>query len=445
MNNTAEIADRLLALATKAGADQADVLAVTGTSVSISVRNGALDQAERSERTDVGLRVLVGQRQACVSTGDLSAASLERLASRAVDMARLAPDDATLGLADAGDLSDVRSAEGLELADPAAEPEAATLQEHALRAEAAARAVAGVTKIDSAGASYGRSDFFLAASNGFRGGYAQTGSSVSCTAISGDGTAMERDYAYDSRAFAADLRTPEWIGTLAGERTVARAGARKSPAGAVPVLYDERVASGLIGHLIGAINGMAIVRGASWLRDALGEFVLPEALSLTEEPRRIRAMSSRPFDAEGLPTVERVLVDKGRLTGWVLDLGTARKLGLKSTANAARGTSNGPSPSTTNLRLTQGTKSREELIRDMGTGLIVTSMLGASINPTTGDYSRGASGFWVENGEIAYPVNECTIAGNLRDMLRRVTPANDAQEHKSTIVPSLLVEGLTVA
>ena len=440
-----DIAEQLLALAKRAGAEQADVLAVTGTSVSISVRNGALDEADRSKRTEVGLRALVGQRQATVSTSDLSVASLERLAERAVDMARLAPDDPTLGLADAADLSVVRDAAGLELDDPADEPSAEALRDLALAAETAARAVPGVTKMDAAGAGYGRSAFFLAASNGFRGGYARTGTTISATAISGEGTGMERDYAYDSRVFASELDSPASIGRLAGERAVGRVSPRKAGKGAFPVLYDERVASGLIGHLLSAINGAAIVRGASWLRDAMGALVLPEGLTLTEEPLRRRGHSSRPFDAEGLACAERRIIDQGRLSGWVLDLGTARKLGMGSTGNASRGTSGGPSPSTSNLRLTHGTASQQDMMRDMGTGLLVTSMLGASINPTTGDYSRGCSGFWIENGEIAWPVNECTIAGNLREMLMRITPADDGQDRKSIIVPSLLVEGLTVA
>ena len=238
----------------------------------------------------------------------------------------------------------------------------------------------------------------LAATNGFSGGYARTGHSVQAVAISGDGTGMERDYAFEARVHRAELPAPAEIGRLAGERTAARAGARKPPTGAFPVLYDERVASGLIGHLVQAINGTAIARGASWLKDALGERVLPAGIDLVEDPLRPRIGGSRPFDGEGLPVARRALVEDGVLMGWTLDLATARQLGLKSTGNAARGTSAPPSPAAGNLALTQGTASRDELIAEMGTGLIVTELLGASINPTTGDYSRGAGGFWVENG-----------------------------------------------
>ena len=256
---------------------------------------------------------------------------------------------------------------------------------------------------------------------------------------------MERDWASEGRIFQTDLPSPESIGREAGERTAARSGSRKPPSGAYPVLYDERVAASLIGHLTGAINGTAITRGASWLRDALGKPVLPTGFGLTEDPLRPRIAGTRPFDAEGLTTTRRLWVEDGVLQGWVLDLATARKLGLQSTANAARGPSAPPSPSLSNLALSLGAATRDDLIRDMGTGLLITSLIGSTINPTTGDYSRGASGFWVENGQIAYPVNECTVAGNLRDMLMRMTAANDIRAHHSTQVPSLLVEGLTIA
>jgi PmbA protein len=285
----------------------------------------------------------------------------------------------------------------------------------------------------------------LAASNGFAGGYARTSRSISAVAFTGTGTGMERDWAGESRTYQTDLPDTAAIGTLAAERALSRAGATKPKTGTYPVLFDERIASSLIGHLLSAVNGAAIARGASWLRDALGQQVLPMGLSVIEDPHRPRIQSSRPFDGEGLPTKRRAIVENGILTGWTLDLGTGRKLGMASTASASRGTSSPPSPSTSNIDLTLGHHSRADLIRDMGTGLLVTSMIGSTINPTTGDYSRGASGFWVENGQIMHPVNECTIAGNLRDMLLRLIPANDTRDHLSTRVPSCLIEGMTLA
>jgi PmbA protein len=435
----------LLTAAKKAGAETADAIAVDGTSLSIDVREGALEQAERSEGTEIGLRVLIGHRQACVSASDTSDRTLAEMAERAVAMAREAPEDPYCGLADPDQLARGWDLAALDLADPAPEPTASALETDARSAEAAALAVTGVAQVQSASAGYGARRVHLAASNGFSGGYARTSRSTSAVAISGEGLKMERDWAAESRTYQADLPDAETIGTQAGERAVARAGARKPPTGAYPVLYDERIAAGVIGHLLAAINGSAIARGASWLRDAMGTQVLPAALSVIEDPHRPRISGSRPFDAEGLPSRTRTIVDNGILTGWTLDLATARKLGLTSTGSASRGPGAPPSPSVTNIRLTPGSKTREQLLAEMGTGLLVTSLIGSSINSTTGDYSRGASGFWVKNGQITYPVNECTIAGNLRDMLMRLTPANDARQHLSHVVPSLLVEGLTLA
>ncbi len=441
----AALTEQLLDAARRAGADAADALAVDGTALSIDVLKGRLEHAERAEGIDIGLRVLIGTRQAVVSSSDTRPDTIAEMAARAVAMAREAPEDPTVGLADPSDLARDRDAGPLDLADPSPEPAPADLLDAAARAEAAALAVPGATKMDTASAAYGRRRLHLAATNGFSGGYARTDWSLSAVAITGEGTKMERDWFGETRTHGADLPVPEDVGRLAGERAVARAGARKPPTGAFPVLYDERVAATLVGHILAATNGSAVVRGASWLRDAMGERILPAGLSIEEDPRRPRTAGSRPFDGEGLPTLRRLIVDDGVLVGWTLDLATARKLGLRSTASAARGTSAPPSPSNSNIALTQGSRSRADLIRDMGTGLVVTSLIGSSVNPNTGDYSRGASGFWVENGEIAYPVNECTIAGSLRDMLRTVIPANDARSWSSRVVPSLLVEGLTLA
>jgi PmbA protein len=435
----------LLDAARKAGAESADAIAVAGDSLSIEVREGKLEHAERAEAVDIGLRVLIGHRQACVSSSDTRDETIAAMAERAVAMAREAPEDPYCGLADPDQLIREWDIAGLELVDPAPPPGPEALQEAALAAEAAALGVTGVSKIDSAGAGWSLSHIHLAATNGFSGGYARGGHSVHAVAITGEGLGMERDYAAESRTYHADLPDPVEIGRLAGERTVARRGAAKPPTGAYPVLFDERVASGLIGHMVQAINGTAIARGASWLKDALGEQVLPKGIDLIEDPHRPRISGSRPFDAEGLPVARRVLVEDGILQGWTLDLATARRLGLASTGNAGRGTSAPPSPAAGNLWLTHGEASRDDLIGEMGTGLLVTSMLGASINPTTGDYSRGASGFWVEGGRIVRPVNECTIAGNLREMLKTIRPANDGRPHVSRVVPSLLVEGLTIA
>ncbi len=439
------LSHHLLEAAQKAGADAADAMVIQGTSLSIEVRDGALEQAERSEGMDLGLRVFVGQRQANVSISDAQPESIRNMAERAVAMAREAPQDPFIGLADPDMIIQGFDIDSFELCDPSAEPQPAALQDDAQQAESAALAVEGVSQVQSATAGYSRTSVHLAASNGFSGGYDRTSRATYCTAIAGSGAQMERDHDGDGRIYQRDLRAAQDIGTQAGQRAVERLNARKPNTGAYPVMFDERISSSLIGHLVAAANGSSIARGSSWLRERLGEQVLPKELSLIEDPHRARVSGSRPFDAEGLPTQRRVIVEDGVLTGWTLDLATARKLGLTTTANAARGVSSPPSPSNWNLAITQGTHNREGLLKEMGNGLLVTSLIGSTINPNTGDYSRGAAGFWVENGEIAYPVNECTIAGNLNDMLRNLVPGNDARTHLSRVVPSLLVEGMTLA
>ncbi|MFQ5567598.1 MAG: TldD/PmbA family protein, partial [Paracoccaceae bacterium] len=392
----------------------------------------------------LGLRVLIGQRQACVSSSDARAETLAEMAERAVAMAREAPEDPWCGLAEADELGPVPDVAELDLADPADPPEPAALEQVALAAEAAALGVDGVAQVEQASAGWGRDRVTLAATNGFAGSYARTRSDVWVSAIAGEGLGRERDHAGETRTYRADLPEPDEIGERAGRRAVERLGPRKPPVGRFPVVFDERVASSVIGHVLAAINGQAIARGASWLREAMETRILPEGFDLIEDPLIRRGPASRPFDGEGLAGRRHSLVTDGVLRSWVLDLATARQLGLKSTGNARRGVAAPPSPGTGNIRVTQGAVGRDELIKAMGTGLVVTSMIGASVNATTGAYSRGASGFWVEGGEIAWPVNEVTVAGSLPEMVLSLVPADDADPHKVRAIPSLLVEGLTV-
>lgn len=444
-NRIETLAHALVKAARAAGADAADALVVEGHSLTVDVRRGALEQAERSEGTDLGIRVFIGRRQACVSSSDADPSTFPEIAARAVAMAREAPEDPFAGLAAASEVCDGSGAGVLDLLDPVGEPAASRLKELALTAEASAMAVQGVSQVQGASASWGVTQVHLAASNGFSGGYARSSSALSTVAISGEGLGMEREHCVEARVHAADLPDAETVGRTAGERAAARAGTRRPPTGRFPVIFDERISASLMSHLVAAANGSAVARGSSWLLDALGQPVLPAHMTLTEDPHRARISASRPFDAEGLPTQARNIVDAGVLTGWTLDLGTARKLGLASTANAARGTAGPPSPSVTGVTLSPGDCTLDELLRDIGEGLLVTGLIGSTINPNTGDYSRGASGFWIEGGERAYPVNECTIAGNLRDMLRGLVAANDARDHASWRVPSLAVDGLTIA
>ena len=446
MSNAPEqLTATLLEMAADAGADQADAIAYSVDQMTVQVLKGKLEQAERAESTEIGLRVIIGKKQACIGSSDTSEATLRELAARAVAMANAAPDDPHCGLAAPDQLSKIKDAEGLELEDKGGQPKAEDLQDLALRAEAAALAVPGISQMDETSATWYRANTHLATSTGFSGGNPFTAFATNAVAITGSGTDMERDYCAEVRIHREDVPSPEEIGRLAAERTLARAGAEKPPTGQFPVLFDERVASSLIGHLGSAVNGASVARGSSWLKDALGEAVLPDGIDLVEDPHRKRTRNSEFFDAEGIPTARRKIVENGVLQGWTLDLGTARQLGMETTGNADRGPASPPRPTLGNLELTQGIATRDDLIRDMGTGLLVTSMIGSTINPTTGDYSRGAAGLWIENGQIMGPVNECTIAGNLRDMLRRIIPANDGQAHKGRIIPSLLIDGMTIA
>ncbi|MAI58507.1 MAG: modulator protein [Rhodobacteraceae bacterium] len=440
-----KLASELLSVAKENGAEFADVLVASGFSSSVSVRDGTLELSERSEGLDLGLRVFLGKRQAIVSGSDIRADTISKMVERAVAMAKEAPEDPYCGVASPEEFATAWEITDYDLCDPSDEPSAETLKTDALAVENAAMEYGGIKQVSDASASYSKSDIFLATSTGFSGGYAKTSRGLSCVAIAGTELGMERDYDYDSRVYGVDLRSADDIGSVAAERALARLEPRKPETGSFPVIFDQRVAASLIGHLLAASNGASVARGSSWLRDKLKEQVLPTDMSLLEEPMRPRIGASRPFDAEGLPKRNRVIVKDGILQGWTLDLSSARKLGVKSTGNAVRSPSSLPSPQVGNVTLSGGSKSRDELVVEMGSGLLVTSMIGSTVNPNTGDYSRGAAGHWVENGQISYPVSECTIAGNLNDMLLSLVAANDARAYVSWRVPSLLVEGMKIA
>lgn len=446
MNNNLEvIASALLDMSKKAGAEAAEVIGLEKKSLNVDVLNGMLEGVERSEAIDIGLRVIVEGRQACLSCSDVREESLEKMVTRSLSMAREAPVDKDIVLATNDQLVSAQDLEALDLIDTEVMVEADRLEKWAIEAEVEARKVKGITQVQGSSASVGIIKSQLAFSNGFSQGYSRSGVNISCVSISGQGNKMERDYASESRVHISDLPSPSSIGQLSGERAAARFGARKPPTGNYPVLYDERVSSSLVGHLIGAINGASIVRGSSWLAKNLGEEIFPKNISIKECPLKVRCSGSRPFDAEGLKTNTKNIINNGILETWLLDLSSSQNLGLKSTGNAVRSVSSPPSPGISNISLTGGLKSRDYLIKEMGTGLLVTSMIGLTLNPITGDYSRGASGYWVENGEVKYPVNECTLAGNLKEMLKTIIPANDSKRHLSFSVPSLLVQGLKIA
>lgn len=433
---------QLIEAARRHGADTADAAARAQSSEGVSVRLGKLEEVERSEGEDISLRVFVGKRSASIETSDFAPAALDDLAERAVAMARVAPEDPHAGLAPEG-LLDRGSAPELDLLD-GDEPAPEALRRRAEEAEDAARAVDGVTNSEGASASFGRSLFALATSHGFARAYGATHHTLSAVVIGGAGSAMQRDYAQRSARHFADLPAPEAIGRLAGERTVAKLNPEIPKGGRMPVLFDPRVGASLAGYLVSAMAGPAIASRSSFLLGREGERLFPEDIDLIEDPHRPRALRSRPFDGEGLACTPRKLVDRGVLGGWLLDVASASKLGLAPTGHASRGAGS-PGVSASNLHIPAGAVSRAGLIADVAEGVLVTEMAGQGVNPVTGDYSRGATGFRIVNGELAGPIAEFTIAGNLLAMFATLCAADDLEMHRSINVPTLRVDGMTVA
>jgi PmbA protein len=376
-----------------------------------------------------------------VSTNDL-AGDIDELAARAVAMARVAPEDKFAGLADPALL--MKAVPDLDLLDPQM-PSVGELEERARAAEAAGLAVKGVAKSGGASASAGIGGIVLVTSTGFSGAYLGSRHGVSMQAIAGEGTGMEQDYDFCSALHAADLRDPAEIGRTAGERAVRRLNPRKAATKRVPVVFDTRAANSLIGHLSSAINGSAIARKTSFLKDRLGQQIFAPGIRIIDDPLRRRGLRSHPFDAEGVAGARRALIDDGRLTTWILDCATARELGLTTTGHAQRSVSSTPSPGASNLHLEPGRASPAALIGDIAEGLYVTDLIGMGANMVTGDYSRGVSGFWIERGELTYPVSEITIAGHLNDIFRTLAPADDLVFRYGVNAPTVRVEGLTVA
>jgi PmbA protein len=434
-----ERAGRLVAAARSAGADAADAVCVRGISLGVEVRLGKVEETRRAEGDDFTLRVFVGKRTAHVSANVLSDPG--ELAARAVAMARVAPEDRFAGLAESDRLA--KEFPNLDLLDPAI-PSAAELTGMALAAEDAMRAVPGVTNSSGASAGWSLGGLVLVTSHGFAGSALSSGYGVSAGAIAGTGTSMERDYESESRIHRADLSDPAAIGRKAGERAVKRVNPRQVPSGRTTVVYDPRVATGLVGHLSGAINGASIARKTSFLRDKLGQKIFSSSINITDDPLRKRGLASRPFDGEGVSGAVLNVIRDGVLQTWFLDSATARELGLQTNGRASRGGGN-PSPGSTNLTLLAGDQSPEDLIREVGSGIYVTELIGHGASIVTGDYSRGAAGFAIEAGAIAYPVSEITIAGNLTDIFREMIPANDLEYRRAVNAPTVAVPGLTVA
>jgi PmbA protein len=438
-----EILHDVIDAALKAGADAAEAVGAERRALSVTVRLGALEEVEREESRDLGLRVFVGRRQAVVSGSDLSPAARARLVERAVAMARLAPEDPYCGFA-----PDDRLARGplpdLDLYDPT-EPAAEALEADAREAEDAARAIQGVSNSDGGSASWSQGAWRMITSAGFEGAHQASSFSRSASAIAGEGSGMERGGEGRSARHRADLPGAAGIGAEAGLRAVARLGARKIKSRTAPVIFENRLAGALMGPLIGAISGPAVARGVSFLKDKRGAPLFDSGVFILDEPHRLRGLGSAPFDDEGVATTPRAIVDKGVLTTWLLNSASARQLGLETTGHAARGLAGPPGVSTHNLTLTPGSRTRAQLMADVGEGLLVTSMFGPSLNANTGDWSVGVSGVWFVGGEAAYPVTEITVAGNLIEVYARLVPANDLEIRGSNNSPSILIEGMAIA
>ncbi len=436
------VASDVVARAMKKGATAADALAIEGGSTEVSINHGKVEKLERSETRDIGLRVFIGESSANITGSVFTHEALDTLVDRVIYMAKLAPSDPFAGIADKDQLAttfpdyDVTSKDDISTEQ---------LQRMAEEVETIALAVPGVTKSGESSAYTGKGASGLVTSNGFARGFSRTSVGTTVSVIAGDGTTMERDYYGHGAIYLEDLEPLEMIGRTAGERTVKRLNPRKVDSQAVPIIFNWRAATSLTSHMLGAISGSSIARGTSFLKDDLEKQIFRTGVNIIEDPHRLRGQGSRPFDSEGLPTQKRKLIDNGVLPMWLLDLRSARKLGLKPTGQASRGLGSPPSPSTTNVYMEAGQDSPESVIKSLNKGFIVHEFIGSTINPVTGDYSRGASGFWVENGEIAYPVSEVTIGGNLKDMFKAAIPLSDLTIRSSFSSPSILIEGMTIA
>ena len=438
-----DILPDLVAAALKAGADAAEAVSAERAALSVGVRNGALEDVEREESRDLGLRVFIGRRQATVSASDLSDATRARLVERAVAMARLAPEDPYAGLAPQDRLAAGPFAD-LDLYDPS-ERGAAELEAAAAETEAAALAVPGVAKSEGGHASASSSRWRLVTSHGFDGAYHGSAFSLGAGVIAEKDGAMERGSEHRAVRHLSDLPSAASIGDFAGRRAVARTGPRKIASTTAPVIFENRVATQVLSPILGAISGPSIARGTSFLKDRLGQRILPVGVDLIDDPFRPRGLGSTPFDDEGVSVSRRSIVEDGVLTTWLLNSAAAAQLGLASTGHASRGLAGPPGVATHNLHLEPGERDLDGLMAAAGKGLLVTSMFGPSLNANTGDWSAGVSGFWFENGAVAYPVSEVTVAGKLTELYARLQRGSDLEIRGANNSPSLMFDAVAIA
>ncbi len=444
--NLKELSEELIRKAKCLGATAAEAIVAKNKSLSIEVKNQNLEKIENSETLDLGIRVFINSKSACVSISSTNDDAINEMISRALSMAKHSPPDDLSVPAESNEILKGWNETKLKLLDKEFDNlNFEKLKDLTLEIEQAALDVKGISQCEGAGFGANLSEFNLTSSNGFSGGYKNTSFQLFCSAIAGRDSSMERDYASEGRTFLSELPDAISIGQLAANRAIQRLTPKKPVTGSYPVLFDQRVSNSLIGHLTSGINGLAISRGSSWLLNSLEKKVLPDNLTLYEDPTRPKIAGSRPFDGEGLMAKPKAFIKNGILKHYILDLRSARKLKLKPTGNAYRYISSAPQPGIGNLELLGGVESKKDLIQNIKKGILITSLLGSTINQNTGDYSRGASGFWIENGEVAFPINGFTIAGNLKDMLSSIIASDDGKPYLSKVIPSLLVDNMTVA
>lgn len=432
---------RVLDVCRQCGADAADVLLVESKELSLSHRMGTPEDVQRAESSALGVRVWKGNAQASVSLNDYSQDATKASCQRAVDMARASTDDPFATLAPATLLA--KNIRALDLEDVIV-PTESQLQQQCAEAESAARNHAGITNSEGAFASYGWHRIQIATSDGFYGAYSSTASSLSVSVIAGSGPEMQRDYAYEVARHRSEFGSAEEIGNEAATRTLRKLNPRKMPSQRVPVVFDSRISRSLLSQFAAAISGSAIARGTSFLKDAMGQQIFPKHLNIMDDPHRLRGLGSKPFDAEGVENRSILLIDGGVLTSWLMDVRCANQLGLQTTGHASRSVGGVPHPSSTNLYLEAGAQSVSSLLSPIAQGFYVTEVFGMGINLVTGDYSQGASGFWIENGEVTYPVSELTIAGNLKEMFMQMEAADDLNFRFATNAPTLRIEQMMV-
>lgn len=434
--------DFLLSQAKNKGAQKADAICYHAEGLSMACRVGKLETLERTEGCDFGLRVFDGQKQAIASTSDPSEEGLRKLVDRVMGMLSVVPEDPFCGLPDLAEFA--KEIPTLDIYDSQI-PSEDDLLERAKKAEEAALSVKGISNSEGAESSWGRAQIYLANSEGFAGSYESSYHGVSACVVAGEGTGMERDYDYASSVYEKDLKTAEEIGLSAAQKTLRRLNPESMKTTKTNIVFDPRVSNSLLGHLASAINGASVAKGVTFLKDKMNKIIFPQNITIIDDPHKQKALSSKPFDGEGVANKKRVIIENGELQTWLLDSRSARQLNLKTTGHASRGTSSLPSPSTTNFYCEKGVLSQEELIRQIGQGVYITELIGFGVNGVTGDYSRGATGFLIENGEITKPVSGLTIAGNLLDMYSRMQIANDLEFKYSTNAPTIAVENMTVA